>query len=754
MTAGSGRAASPPIAVQPASGLLETNEPVTFSILATGSSLTYQWLSNGIPISGANGDSLILNNVPSPPFAAYSVIISNASGVTMSAPTTIWPDSNGNGLPDWWEMQYFGNLNQTGEGDYDGDGVSNMDEFKEGTNPADSTSFNPRLHIQNVQRGRIFASPDQAYYTNGQIVTLTAIPNDGEAFVAWGGSAKGIKPALSLLMDGHKTVSANFGVPLPIALNNTNLAWTTSTNSPWFGQTDVSFDGISAAQNGVITNGQPSWLQTVTTNLSQPAGLTFWWKVSSQPPNSLVFTIDGVTNASISGENAPWQNVVVILPPGNHTLQWAYSDASGPGITGIPFQDSAWVDQVSIIASEYLVRIIGQPQGQAVLPGTDVLFNVAATGYPPLSYQWVFNGGTLSGATSSNLFLKNIQPIQSGAYHAIVSNQYISATSSVAELRVDLCVSPPPGLVAWWRYEETNALVAADHITGTQAVLVTNGIVISPGTPVGTTMVAGKVGLARRLGVGEFLTADGGGALNFATNQITIETWLKMENNATNTQMFTAQVGKLTYPDKQAYQILFESGQHVGLPTNQWLFEYILTRQDGTRTHNQNTGVVLPVDGLYHHVAMTYDGTTVRLYIDGVIQGSFVFTGNLIAVPSEPFAIGGAASFSIDETAVYNRALSSNEIAEINVADIAGKCISQAAPNFTSISLDGSNLILRGSGGTPTATYYVLATTNFFTPLTNWTLINTNAFDTFGDFDVTNLLIPGAAEQFFKLKVH
>lgn len=44
-------------------------------------------------------------------------------------------DSDGDGLPDWWELQYFGNLNQTGSGDYDSDGVSNLMEFLQGRKP-------------------------------------------------------------------------------------------------------------------------------------------------------------------------------------------------------------------------------------------------------------------------------------------------------------------------------------------------------------------------------------------------------------------------------------------------------------------------------------------------------------------------------------------------------------------------------------------------------------------------------------------
>ena len=44
-------------------------------------------------------------------------------------------DSDQDSLPDWWEEKYFGDLNQTAEGDYDLDGYSNLEEYAQGTNP-------------------------------------------------------------------------------------------------------------------------------------------------------------------------------------------------------------------------------------------------------------------------------------------------------------------------------------------------------------------------------------------------------------------------------------------------------------------------------------------------------------------------------------------------------------------------------------------------------------------------------------------
>jgi hypothetical protein len=190
----------------------------------------------------------------------------------------------------------------------------------------------------------------------GQIVTLTAIPDAGQDFISWSGSISGTKPVLSLVMDGHKIMIANFGLPIPVALNNSNLVWTTGGNAPWFGQTEVSDDGLGAAQSGPLVcpwsatgvwTEQQSWLQTVT-NLSQPMQVSFWWNVSSQPPNGLSYSVDGTVFASISGSGAGWQYLQTNLPAGNHTLLWTYTQYNGDNPENLVYSDAAWVDEVKI----------------------------------------------------------------------------------------------------------------------------------------------------------------------------------------------------------------------------------------------------------------------------------------------------------------------------------------------------------------------------------------------------------------------
>ncbi|MCK5290460.1 MAG: hypothetical protein KAR39_00385 [Thermoplasmata archaeon] len=47
-------------------------------------------------------------------------------------------DTDGDGLLDSWELQFFGDLGQEAAGDFDADGFTNIEEFGAGTDPTDS----------------------------------------------------------------------------------------------------------------------------------------------------------------------------------------------------------------------------------------------------------------------------------------------------------------------------------------------------------------------------------------------------------------------------------------------------------------------------------------------------------------------------------------------------------------------------------------------------------------------------------------
>lgn len=349
----------PVITSPPAAQLIQTNATATFSVVASGAGLSYQWLSNGVPIPGATSDSLTLANlsVSGTNLGSFSVIVHDSSGSVTSAPAALWPDINGNGIPDWWELYYFGNLNQPAGADFDGDGVDNLHEYLEGTDPTNPASFNPRLAVES-SHGEVSIAPFQPFYTMGQLVTLTAMPDPQHAFNSWSGSISGTKPQVTVVMDTNKLILASFGYPLSLALDNTDLLWSTGGDADWFGEVEVSEDGVAAAQSGRIVSyydgstftGQQTWLQTIVES-NQPTMVSFWWNVSSRPPDALSFSLDSMRVASISGETVGWQNFQTNLPPGRHTLTWTYSKGPVDIPTGLPFADSGWVDQVSVVST-------------------------------------------------------------------------------------------------------------------------------------------------------------------------------------------------------------------------------------------------------------------------------------------------------------------------------------------------------------------------------------------------------------------
>jgi len=66
-------------------------------------------------------------------FTASDGVLQDSRRVTL----TINPvdDRDGDGMLDAWEEQHFGDLTRDGNGDYDGDGISDLDEFRNGKDP-------------------------------------------------------------------------------------------------------------------------------------------------------------------------------------------------------------------------------------------------------------------------------------------------------------------------------------------------------------------------------------------------------------------------------------------------------------------------------------------------------------------------------------------------------------------------------------------------------------------------------------------
>ncbi len=154
---------------------LHAGETGSLEVFALGvAPIAYQWEVNGLPIEGADGSSLRLSGVTLADAGTYTVEVSTAGGPLRVPPfrvTVLVPgDSDGDGMDDDWERAHGLDPGNRADGseDSDHDGLTNLEEYRAGTDPHDPAS---RLWVE-VTRGdhpadplrlRFEAQPGRAY---------------------------------------------------------------------------------------------------------------------------------------------------------------------------------------------------------------------------------------------------------------------------------------------------------------------------------------------------------------------------------------------------------------------------------------------------------------------------------------------------------------------------------------------------------------------------------------------------------------
>jgi hypothetical protein len=66
------------------------------------------------------------------------------------------------------------------------------------------------VSVSTTGGGSVSLSPSGGVYDLGTVVTLTAVPVSGGSFLGWGGALSGTSNPTTLLVDGNKSVTANF----------------------------------------------------------------------------------------------------------------------------------------------------------------------------------------------------------------------------------------------------------------------------------------------------------------------------------------------------------------------------------------------------------------------------------------------------------------------------------------------------------------------------------------------------------------
>lgn len=95
------------------------------------------------------------------------------------------------------------------------DGAGNMAQSQEESFETESGPVAYGLTVTTNGQGTVQINPNKPTYQNGEVVTLTAIPDNGYQFAGWSGDASGTANPIQITMNGNKSVTASFTPVIP-----------------------------------------------------------------------------------------------------------------------------------------------------------------------------------------------------------------------------------------------------------------------------------------------------------------------------------------------------------------------------------------------------------------------------------------------------------------------------------------------------------------------------------------------------------
>jgi len=213
------------------------------------------------------------------------------------------------------------------------------------------------------------------------------------------------------------------------------------------------------------------------------------------------------------------------------------------------------------------------------------------------------------------------------------------------------------GVVGEWGLDEGGGTVAVDSSGNGMNGALLNGVTYTTGRSGMATLHTG--------GVNQHIRVPNAPVLASLTGKLTLSAWVRPTDlTAESFQgVITRQFG--TSWNDQWYLSIFNGYPTMG----------VNTPVGGNQSVRASAKVAV---GQWTHLAGTYDGAMVRLYVNGVQVASFAKSGDLVAA-STPVIIGGNQNDAvpdaaeelfrgaIDNPVVYNVALTPTEIATLAV---------------------------------------------------------------------------------------
>jgi len=304
--------------------------------------------------------------------------------------------------------------------------------------------------------------------------SAVAVDASGKVFVA--GYSVGIGSGEDYVTSAYSEA----GVPL----------WTNRYNGPGNGTDRAQAVAVDAIGNVYVTGPSVGTGGTYDSDYAtikySNAGAQLWVRRYSAPANDLdwadAVAVDSrgnvvVTGSSASSNVSPYNYDYLTVcyssagaqlwvmryngpANGNDEPQGKSCLALGPNgevyVTGASDGDYNSGETPDFATVKYVMAlpplILVSPIDQTNAPGTTASFTVTASGTQPLTYQWrrdgtnLLDGGNVSGVTTTNLLIANVQPADAAEYTVMVANAYGSVVSAAARLTVTGGPSVPPHL--------------------------------------------------------------------------------------------------------------------------------------------------------------------------------------------------------------------------------------------------------------------------------------------------------------------